>query len=357
MRLVLAVLVALPLVASCAAQPATTDAKPALTERQRDSLIARSTLLPGATVVDRAMKVSDAAAKDAATKDQQVAEEGSNEGARRAGRSDRLRGMPPAIPRTFERYVAIGDSSTEGLDDPRRPRRLPRLVAASRRADRARSRARCSTRTSRSAGARPREIREQQLAPALAMRPDLATVFSGTNDVLRRRFDPAAVGRDMEAMQRAFVEQGATVLTFTLPDLTPLMPVARLIAPRIAALNEALRGAASRSGAILLDFAALPGGLGRASVERRSYPRERRRPRAHRRRARARARAPGTDDAWMRPLPETLDRSPGKLIAAELGWTRRHLLPWTWQGVRARFLPREERRPKRPALEPVRIEA
>lgn len=78
MRLVLAVLAVLPLVASCAAKPSTTDAKPALSERQRDSLIARSTVLPGATVVDRAIKVSDAATKTAAQKDQQAAEDGSD---------------------------------------------------------------------------------------------------------------------------------------------------------------------------------------------------------------------------------------------------------------------------------------
>ena len=60
-------------------------------------------------------------------------------------------------------------------------------------------------------GRTARQIREQQLAPALAMQPDLATVSAGTNDVLRRRFDPAAFGADVEAMQTALVKQGAVV--------------------------------------------------------------------------------------------------------------------------------------------------
>ena len=67
------------------------------------------------------------------------------------------------------------------------------------------------------------------------MRPDLATVFSGTNDVMGIRFDRDAVAHDMEAIQRALIAGGATVLTFTLPDLTPVMPIARGIAPRSAA--------------------------------------------------------------------------------------------------------------------------
>jgi len=77
MRLVLAVIVVLPLVTSCAPRPSATDAKPALTERQRDSLIARSSL-PGAGVVGRAMQVSDAATESAAAKDEQVEGDGSN---------------------------------------------------------------------------------------------------------------------------------------------------------------------------------------------------------------------------------------------------------------------------------------
>src|SRR5439155_22626792 len=100
---------------------------------------------------------------------------------------------PPRPP--FERYVAIGDSSTEGIDDPdgqggyrgwsqRLAERIPLIQGTL-------LYAKLGVR-----GRTTRQIRDQQLAPALAMQPDLARVFSGTNDVLARRFDAEAVGRD-----------------------------------------------------------------------------------------------------------------------------------------------------------------
>ena len=62
---------------------------------------------------------------------------------------------------------------------------------------------------------------------ALELAPDLATVVAGMNDVLRPSFDADRIAEDVGAMQRALVGQGATVLTFTLPDPAPVMPLAR----------------------------------------------------------------------------------------------------------------------------------
>ena len=157
--------------------------------------------------------------------------------------------MSEPITRRFERYVALGDSSTEGLDDP--DGRGGFHGWANRLADRIAAiqgsllYANLGVR-----GRRTREVLEEQLAAALALRPDLATLFSGTNDLVGKGFDPDRVAADVEAMQSALVRQGATVLTFTLPDLTPVMPLARRILPRVLALNEALRRASASSGAI-----------------------------------------------------------------------------------------------------------
>ena len=78
----------------------------------------------------------------------------------------------------FQRYVAIGDSSTEGLQDPDGAggyrgwaNRLAERVAQ---AQGGLLYANLGVR-----GKRSREIREEQLGPALAMTPDLATVFAG----------------------------------------------------------------------------------------------------------------------------------------------------------------------------------
>lgn len=236
--------------------------------------------------------------------------------------------------RHFERYVAIGDSSTEGIDDPDGSggyrgwsRRLAQRIAD---AQGDLGYANFGVR-----GLTTREILEQQLAPALALSPDLATVFSGTNDVTGRRFDAEAVALDMEDMQRALMAGGATVLTFTLPDLTPVMPLARLIAPRIRALNARVRAATARTGTILLDFAAYP-----VASDPRVWSADRIHANAlgHARIADALADAlglPGSDGSWRAPLPPMARKSRADRLADEFRWIRRHLQPWIARGRRS----------------------
>lgn len=255
---------------------------------------------------------------------------------------------PPRL--EFERYVAIGDSSTEGIDDPDgaggyrgwSPRLAERIAGIQGRLLYANLAIR---------GRTTRQIRDQQLQPALAMRPDLATVFSGTNDVLARRFDADAVARDMEAIQRALVENGATVLSFTLPDLTPVMPIVRWFAPRVRALNESMRAAAANAGTILLDFAAYPVG---SDPRLWSADRIHANAAGHARIADALAHAlglPGTDDSWQQPLPERPRMTRWEWLTAEIAWTARYLLPSPWRALRARL--DEPRRPKQPDLQPM----
>lgn len=230
---------------------------------------------------------------------------------------------PPA----FERYVALGDSSTEGLVDPAPrggyrgwSRRLAQRIAD------AQGGVRYANLAAR--GLTTRQVLDTQLAPALALAPDLATVFSGTNDVIAPDFDPAAFARDAEAMQDALRGAGATVLTFTLPDLTPLMPLARQIAPRIHALNAGLRRASAATGTILVDFAAYP-----VATDRRLWNADRIHANAagHARIADALAEAlglPGADGRWREPLEPPLRDGALRRVAAETYWRVRWLLPW-----------------------------
>ncbi len=90
------------------------------------------------------------------------------------------------------------------------------------------------------------------------MSPDLVTFFSAPTTWSSRRFDIDAVAEEIETVHRQVGESGATLLTFTLPDLTPVMPAARRIAPRVTALCEAIREISKRSGAVLVDFAEHP---------------------------------------------------------------------------------------------------
>lgn len=248
----------------------------------------------------------------------------------------------------YERYVAIGDSSTEGLDDPDGrggyhgwANRLAGRIAA------AQGRLRYANLGVR--GRSTREIRDEQLAPALAMRPDLVTLFSGTNDVIRRGFDVGRVAADIQMMHCALIGQGATLLTFTLPDLTPVMPVARWIAPRVDALNTALRQLSESSGAMLVDLAryAVASDPRLWSADRLHANSE-----GHARIAAALAEAldiPDADSTWANPLPARAEPSLADRVGGELVWWRAYLLPWMWRHLRGRSSGLG-RAPKRPML-------
>jgi lysophospholipase L1-like esterase len=237
--------------------------------------------------------------------------------------------------RRFERYVAIGDSTTEGLDDPDGrggyrgwANRLAEQVAA---ALGPLLYANLAIR-----GQVARQIREQQLERAAAMRPDLATVVAGMNDLVRGHFDAAAVGAQVEHMQRTLAEGGATVLTFTLPDLTRVMPLARPLAKRTLALNEALRRASARSGATLVDLAAHE-----FASDPRLWSSDRFHANAlgHARIAAALAHAvglPSADDSWAAPLPPSPRPPASRRLAGEVLWWRRYFLPWVWRHARGR---------------------
>ena len=253
--------------------------------------------------------------------------------------------------RGFERYVAIGDSTTEGLDDPDGrggyrgwANRLAEQVAA---AQGSLLYANLAIR-----GRVARQIREEQLDRAAAMQPDLATVVAGMNDLVRPRFDAEAVGEEIELMQRTLVEVGATVLTFTLPDLGKVMPLAKRLAPRTIALNEALRRASARTGGILVDLAA----HSFASDPRLwSHDRFHANALGHERIAAALAHAievPGTNGRWSEPLPPAPPPPAGQRLAGELRWWRGYLLPWIWRHARGRSSG-DGRVAKRPDLLPL----
>lgn len=251
----------------------------------------------------------------------------------------------------YERYVALGDSSTEGMDDPDGAggyrgwsQRLAERIAAE---QGGLLYANLAVR-----GLSTAQVRERQLAAALAMRPDLASVFCGTNDVTHRGFDAERVAEDVAHMQRELVAIGATVVSFTLPDLTPLMPLGRLIAPRIRALNRALASASRGTGSILVDFAAYP-----VATDRRLWSVDRIHANAdgHARIADALAHAlalPGSSATWMQPLPPLRRRSALAWCVDEARWLGGHLLPWMVQGIAGRSAA-VGREPKRPRLSPV----
>jgi hypothetical protein len=184
------------------------------------------------------------------------------------------------------------------------------------------------------------------------MRPDLATVVAGMNDLLRWDFDAARVAGDVGEMQHALVQRGAVVLTFTLPDVSRRMPIRGALSKRTAALNDALRLVSAQSGAVLVDLAAHE-----VAADPRLWSPDRLHANAdgHARTAAALAyhlALPGADDDWMKPLPAPGSESVMARLADDVQWARRYVLPWLWRQARGRSSG-ELITAKRPELTPL----
>ena len=247
--------------------------------------------------------------------------------------------------------MAIGDSTSEGLDDP--DGRGGYRGWANRLAERiAREQGSLLYANLAVRGRTTRQIREEQLERAVAMEPDLVTVVGGTNDVLRGRFDVAGFRADLEAMQSAFTSRGAAVLTFTLPDLTPVMPFARILGDRVLRMNDAIREACTYSGAILCDLA-----LHAVASDPRAWSDDRLHANSlgHARIADALAYhlgLPGSDLSWTEPFPQRPLATFMDGLRAELAWARNHLLPWVGRHLQGKSSG-DGRVAKRPELLPV----
>ena len=103
-----------------------------------------------------------------------------------------------------------------------------------------------------------RQVRAEQLDAALALQPDLASLLSGLNDMLRRTVDVGAVAGELDFMVGALRDAGADVLMFTLPDPVPINPLARVAATHLVRLNAEIHAIAAARGAFVVDLAAHP---------------------------------------------------------------------------------------------------
>ncbi|MGW6422474.1 SGNH/GDSL hydrolase family protein [Nocardia sp. NPDC055053] len=228
----------------------------------------------------------------------------------------------------FARYVALGDSQSEGVGDGDDRTGViglaDRLAASMASANPSLLYANLAVR-----GKLASQVRQEQLDAAVALRPDVATVIAGVNDLLRPGFDADAVGRQLEAMFEALTANGATVATLTFPDITRITPLARPIAARTVALNAVIRDAAARHGVVVAET-----GDHEVVTDPRLWSPDRLHasPVGHQRIADALAEAlrlPGSDDSWTTPLsPPLPHRHPAALVGTELRWLATFLGPW-----------------------------
>ncbi|MDQ3940440.1 MAG: SGNH/GDSL hydrolase family protein [Actinomycetota bacterium] len=169
---------------------------------------------------------------------------------------------------SYTRFVAIGDSLTEGVGDPVRGGRLrgwaDRLADILRLVEPGLRYFNLARR-----GLTTRQVRDGQLERALELEPDLTSVLVGMNDLIRPDFDAAAYERDLEELVDTFTSRGVTVLTGTFPDVTAVIPVpARLTASirrRLDAASEVIRRVSARHGTVLVDVNDMPDELIRAN--------------------------------------------------------------------------------------------
>ena len=257
------------------------------------------------------------------------------------------------VQRAWQRYVAIGDSSTEGLDDPDgaggyrgwADRFAGHLAAAQGGVEYANLAVRGRTTV---------RILDEQLAPALALRPDLMTVAAGVNDLLRPAFDADEVAGHLEQMLDACTARGVTAVTITWPDPAGVHPAARLLSGRVGRLNAAVREVAASTGARVLDLARHPvAGDPRLWSDDRLHANTL----GHERIAAALAHLlelPGHDERWASPLapPTPPTASAARRLREDAVWLRRHFGPWVLRRLRRRSSG-DEVGPKRPEPRPL----
>ena len=253
----------------------------------------------------------------------------------------------------YKRYVALGDSTTEGLDDPY-PDGGFRGFADRLAGDLALVEPDLLYANLAVRGLRAAKVRAEQLEPALALEPDLASVVAGLNDTLRGDFELDATAGEIETMLVALSEAGATVVTMTFPDPVRVNRIARLAKPRMIALNARIREVAERVGAHVVDLERIPV----ASDPRLwSVDRLHANPEGHRRIAQAAAHVLGLPDAsdrWAAALPPVPAPGLGRTVAAEATWIVRYFAPWLVRRARGRSSG-DGIVAKRPDLAPVEV--
>lgn len=232
----------------------------------------------------------------------------------------------------WSRYVAIGDSFTEGIGDP-----SPESPGGFRGwADRVAEV--LSEKTDDFAyanlavrGRLLQQILDEQVKPALALRPDLITISAGGNDILRPNTDPDEVASRLEGGIEKLRSAGATVVMFNGPDIG-MTPVMRRIRGKVAIYNENLRAIASRHDAVIADMWALA-----VLKDPRMWAPDRLHfsPVGHTTIAKAVLETLNVKNDLEPNHPDALPEVPWRQARVEdIGWAREYLVPWVIRRIR-----------------------
>lgn len=247
--------------------------------------------------------------------------------------------------------VSIGDSFSEGIGDPE-----PRSVGGHRGwADRVAEE--LAERTNGFAyanlairGRLLQQILDEQVEPALELRPDLVTISAGGNDIIRPGTDPDDVAARLETGIERLRADNATVVLFNGPDVGTT-PVLGRIRGKVAIFNENLHAIALRHDLVIADMWAL-----RELKNPQMWAPDRLHfsPLGHHTIARMVLDSLGVehdlDPIRPEPLPEVSWRH-AKI--QDLEWAREYLVPWVVRRIRHQSSG-DGITPKRPEPESIR---
>jgi lysophospholipase L1-like esterase len=159
---------------------------------------------------------------------------------------------------SWRSFVALGDSFTEGLNDPEPAghgyRGWADLVAQHLAADAAADGAEFHYANLAVRGRLFADVVERQVPLALEMRPALVSFAAGGNDALRRNFEGTTLVARYDEVVAELRATGADVILFRSADLTRRLPARRMVLRRASLLNDAAADIARRHGAYLVDL-------------------------------------------------------------------------------------------------------
>ena len=251
----------------------------------------------------------------------------------------------------YGRYVAIGDSQTEGLWDGDDAVGFvgfaDRLAALLDSHYPGLHYANLAIR-----GKLVADVLTEQVPPALAMRPDLITVCVGMNDVIQPGWSFGRALTDLEYVYAALAESEATVVTTTFPNVAQFLPLGRLVSGRLARINDAIRAAAEQYDFRLVDLYSAPS---MRDLDTWDIDRVHASTKGHILFAAAAAEAlnlPGSNHDWAE-ASGSFTRLPFKSRTyGQLRWAHEKLMPWVWRRLRG-MSSADGRVPRRPNLAPL----
>ena len=239
----------------------------------------------------------------------------------------------------WKRYLAIGDSFTEGLMDEIRVDGRHRGWAdrlAQKLADHAAAHGLADILYANVAirGRLMADVISQQVSVAEVLQPDLVSLAAGVNDCLRRDFQASDIARDLESGVRRLTDGGAHVLLFAYGDPSRRSGVLGRIKDRIVTLNAITEDVAQRYDCAVVRYwdAAVMDDDRLWDADRLHLS-----PQGHELAAESAWEALGLGSPhWRTPLAPGPHRGRIGRVGDDLSWLKAHALPWMGRRLRGR---------------------